>query len=65
MALFLNDKTLEVSICLNNLKDEISFGINEVDDYKITRDYSCIVFRLRRSDFNRSVIIPTFILFNF
>jgi hypothetical protein len=64
MALFLNDRTLEVSICLNNLKDEILFGINEVDDYRITRDYPCIIFRLR-PDFNRSVITLIFTLINF
>ncbi|RIA90745.1 hypothetical protein C1645_769234, partial [Glomus cerebriforme] len=45
MALFLNDKTLEVSICLNHMKDEISFQIREVEEFKITRDNS-VIFRL-------------------
>jgi hypothetical protein len=54
MALFLYERTREISICLNDMKDEISFGIEEVEEFKI-RDTS-LIFRLR-PNFARSVII--------
>ncbi|CAI2167749.1 3887_t:CDS:10 [Funneliformis geosporum] len=52
MFLFLHEKSQEVSICLNNMKDEILFGIGAVKEFKITIDYS-INFRFK-SDFVKS-----------
>lgn len=54
LALFFDDKT-EVSIFLNNMKDEVSFGIKEVESYRITRDNS-IILKLKPR-FSKFVII--------
>lgn len=66
LALFFDDKT-EVSIFLNNMKDEVSFGIKEVESYRITRDNSIILkLKPRFSKFVIIIYIYTYIYyFNF
>ncbi|CAG8516696.1 3404_t:CDS:2, partial [Dentiscutata heterogama] len=48
MALLVRGKSREISICLNNMKDEIVINVKEIEEFRIAkdRDQRAIVLRL-------------------
>ncbi|CAG8499072.1 28746_t:CDS:2 [Dentiscutata erythropus] len=57
MALLVRGKSREISICLNNMKDEIVINVKEIEEFRIAkdRDQKAIVLRLN-PNFDRTYL---------